>query len=588
MWYISKATSICYSRTMVDSPLLPLSQKHTAPIWAAMLAVGLSLLALPRWEDRSATASKPLPMATSQASGMQIYPHCPPLPPPSGNTIGVSSEQELWNAVNNASPGDTILIADGTYNLAAHGYFLWIDTPGVNLRSASGNREAVILDENYLGSETVTVAASNVTIADLTIQRTRTHPIHVVSTDGGDTLNTLIYNVHLIDPGQQAIKINPHGDKVYFPDNGEIACSHIELTDAGRPRIWEFNRSCYTGGVDAHWAWGWSIHDNHIEGFWCDQGLSEHAIHLWTGSRETLVERNTLVDNARGVGFGLLQSGSGRTYSDDPCPGVIGYVDHYGGLIRNNFIQASRSELFASQAGFDCGICLAQACDAKVLHNSVVSTSAPFSSIEWRFANTSAEVTNNLLSHNLRERDGATATLAGNLENAPQTLFMDAAGGDLHLVDGAGAAIDQGAQVTAGLCEEDIDGDPRPLGAARDIGADEYGTPLPEPVSDLQVDSAISSQDTITATLTWTAPVSAVLIELRYSDHPITDNDWDDRPLITGDLPGSSQSHTAALGYAGGTVYFALKWQAASELWSPVSNNAFWPLRKVRLPLIAR
>ena len=77
--------------------------------------------------------------------------------------------------------------------------------------------------------------SAGLTIADLTIQRAGTHPIHV-TTGSGDTLNTLIYNVHLIDPAQQAIKINPNPGG-YYPDNGVIACSHLELTDAGRPHV---------------------------------------------------------------------------------------------------------------------------------------------------------------------------------------------------------------------------------------------------------------------------------------------------------------------------------------------------------------
>lgn len=42
---------------------------------------------------------------------------CEPLPPPSGNVVNVDSVSTLQNAVNNASAGDTILIADGVYNL---------------------------------------------------------------------------------------------------------------------------------------------------------------------------------------------------------------------------------------------------------------------------------------------------------------------------------------------------------------------------------------------------------------------------------------------------------------------------------------
>ena len=100
------------------------------------------------------------------------------------------------------------------------------------------------------------VAGSNITVADLTIWRARTHPIHVTSQPGQHTLNTMLYNIRLIDPGQQALKINAHAGKDTFPDQGTLACSYLELTDAGRPKIWEINGSCYTGGLDAHEAEG--------------------------------------------------------------------------------------------------------------------------------------------------------------------------------------------------------------------------------------------------------------------------------------------------------------------------------------------
>lgn len=416
-----------------------------------------------------ATPIMPLfaPPARAAAAGQ-----CAPLPAPTGNIITVDPAQaaNLDDIVNSAVSGDTILLADGTYEL--HGDYLWFDTPGVTLRSASGNREAVILDGNYETTEIVFVIASAITIADVTIQRALYHPIHVTASDSADTENTLIYNVHVIDPGQQAIKINQNGALTRFTDNGVVACSHIELTDAGRPKVLEVNGSCYTGGIDGHRAWGWHIRDNLIEGFWCEQGLSEHAIHFWTGSRDTLVERNELRDNARGIGFGLGQSSSNwRTYEAGLCGGATD-VGHYDGIIRNNFIYQGRAELQASQAGFECGVCLEQACGVKVFHNSVVSTAPPFSSIEWRFANTSAEITNNLASHTLRERDGATASLTGNLSSTPLSLFVNGAGGDLHLASAASPAIDQGGTISSGMSTDDFDGIPRD--AAPDLGADEY------------------------------------------------------------------------------------------------------------------
>jgi hypothetical protein len=407
----------------------------------------------------------------------QITPHhleqdfCTVLPPAGGPTIQVDDVGELVTAVNSAAPGTTILIEDGIYLL--NGAYLLLDTPGVSLRGESGDREAVVLDGNYQTTEILQIVASNVVIADMTLRKAYNHPIHVMSSTSAHTTGTLIYNVHVIDPGQQAIKINPV-DASHFPDQGVIACSRIELTEEGRSQIRD---NCYTGGIDAHQARDWEIRDNTIGGFWCASGLSEHAIHFWRGSRDTIVERNRLVDNARGVGFGLATSGPGRAYNDNPCPSAAGgYVDHYGGLIRNNFISAAQADLFISQSGFDCGICLWNACQVQASHNSIFSTQPPFSSIEWRFANTQAEVANNLTSHLMRERDGATAVLSGNVTNATGGWFVDVLSGNLHLKASASAAIDSAALLQA--VPSDVDGDPRPLGASADVGADELN-PLP-------------------------------------------------------------------------------------------------------------
>jgi len=395
--------------------------------------------------------------------------YCPPEPPPVGNVIQVDATQsaDLDDIVVGAQIGDTILLADGTYDL--QGDFLWFDVPNVTMRSASGNREAVIIDGGYQTNSIVNVATSFVTIADLTLKRAINHPVHVMSVSGTDTVGTRLYNLHIIDPGQQAVKVNP-ATAGKHPDFGELACSHLELTDDGRPFIWQINNSCYTGGIDAHQADGWIVRDNIFEGFWCEEGLSEHAVHFWKGSRDTIVERNMIRNNARGIGFGLGANDGGRTYPEDICLQVP-YIGHYGGIIRNNFIFQGRDELRDSEAGFDCGICLAQACETNVIHNSVVATSTPFSSIEWRFANTTASIVNNLTSHNLMPRDGAQAALAGNLASAPLTLFLDGPGGDLHLLPGASVAIDQGLPLPPAIIDDDFDGDYR-IGIP-DIGADE-------------------------------------------------------------------------------------------------------------------
>lgn len=397
---------------------------------------------------------------------------CTPLQLASSNIISVDPSQasQLQSIISSAKPGDTILLADGVYKL--EGSNLWLSTPGISLRSSSGNPAGVILDGSYKSSEVITVAASDITIAELTISRASTHPLHVISSNLGNTENTLIYRVNLIDPGEQAIKINPHAEGSYV-DNGTVACSSIKLTEQGRPHVNTAAGGCYTGGIDAHQARDWTIRDNYIEGFWCASGLSEYAIHFWRGSRDTLIERNFLKDNARGIGLGMMNSGAARSYDDNSCPEAKdAYIGHYGGIIRNNFIHASATGLFDSSAGFDCGICLWSSCKTTTTHNTIVSTANNFSSIEWRFAGSAGHaIYNNIATHSLRERDGASGNLKGNLEHAGLSLFVDGQQGDLHLTTTASSAIDKGLKLYPGVNDFDFDNEPRDR--SPDIGADE-------------------------------------------------------------------------------------------------------------------
>jgi hypothetical protein len=521
------------------------------------LGLVLVLALMTTW-DGIAQAAYPVRESAEDIAALSAASHCPALLPPTGNIVNVSTEAELWNVVNSSPPYTTILLADGTYNLGQNGHYLWFDTPNVTLRSASGNREAVILDDNYSATEIVTIAASNVTLADITIKRAGTHPVHVVTSSSANTLNTLIYNVHIIDPGQQAIKINPSTSS-YYLDNGTVACSRIELTDAGRQKVWEINSSCYTGGVDGHQARNWVIRDNLIEGFWCSGGLSEHGIHLWSNSTDTLVERNMIVDCARGIGFGLGSSG------------------HSGGIIRNNMIHVNQ----------DVGIGLETSPSTKVYNNTVYNGNDYMASIEYRFAATSGvQIINNLTNKSILQRDGATGTLQNNVTNAQASWFASAAAGDLHLASSISGVVD-GGQTLADVTD-DYDGDARPIGSASDVGADEYDAPPPSAVTDLRVTRAITTTGTLTATLRWTAPANAVTTTLRCSDTLITEANWTSALLLTSTLSGTTQSYTATAAYTGGMAYFALKSQNTEGAWSALSNNAFWPRRDVYLPLVTR
>ncbi len=395
---------------------------------------------------------------------------CAPLAPATGEVVDVTPEQadELPQIVRDAAAGSTIVLSPGTYRIAAEGEGsrrLQFHRAGVTLRSSTDDAADVILDGEYRTNEMIFIDASDVTIAHLTITHAIDHGIHVSAPGAEIVTGTRLYGLRMIDHGEQFVKVNPNGELTGFVDEGELACSEFRLTDAGRPMIERSPGGCYTGGIDAHSSRDWVVRDNRFEDIYCaGEGLAEHAIHFWSASRDTLVERNVILGCARGVGLGLVEDGRRRDYADDPFPGFSGYIGHYGGTVRSNVI-------YADHPYYDTGIELAQARGARVIHNTVVSgdgATGRYSSIDYRFSSTDAEIRNNLV-RRITERDGAMGTVTDNLEMAPLDLFVSPATGDLHLRDDATAAIDQGVALEdAGL---DLDGEPRD--AMPDFGADE-------------------------------------------------------------------------------------------------------------------
>ena len=371
----------------------------------------------------------------------------------------VNSVSTLVAAVNATQSGSdrTILVADGVYHL--DGQYLRIAVDGVTVRSENGERSEVILDGNYQTTEIFQIVASNTTIADLTLRRARDHPVHVMGGSSQDVLHTLIDNVHIIDPGEQAIKINTSG--AYTADSGRVQNSLIELTAAGRDFVENDTSNgypCYTGGIDAHKAADWIIQDNTISGFWCSNGLSEHGVHFWSESSGTLVQRNLIIDCDRGIGFGLGSSG------------------HSGGVIRNNMISHGQDHGFS-----DVGISLESAAGAQVYNNSIFFEHSYPNAVEYRFPESNnLTIINNLTNRAISARNGATAVEIGaNVTDAVADWFVDSSIGDLHLRSER-ANVTGAAREISGLVD-DFDRQSRPRGTGPDIGADEYSSAVQPP-----------------------------------------------------------------------------------------------------------
>ena len=390
---------------------------------------------------------------------------CPPLDPPQGPVVSVTptDEPQLNELIRNAEPGTTLEFQPGTYALRNG---LFVESPGITLRSSTGNPADVIVDGTATDNSVVFVQAPDVTVAEMTILGGPLHVIHSSGGAAGDAGNLIVYRTDLVDPTLAALKINPLNGAL--ADDGTLACSTLRLSVEKRNAL---GAECDVSGVSAVSVAGWTVRDNRIEGFWCPT-QSGRGISVIESSADFTIERNVIIDAQEAIRLGVYEvppDGS-RTFEDRPGCTEIPF-DYYGGVVANNMIVAAGEGIAASDPGFIWGIALWQACGTAVVHNTIASAVDAVASIEYRFARSQQRVLNNLVTHPFRDRDGADAPIAGNLEVDGLASFVDPLGGDVHLVAGA-SAIDAGVLLGDDALSHDIDGDLRV--DPPDVGADEF------------------------------------------------------------------------------------------------------------------
>lgn len=389
---------------------------------------------------------------------------CAPLAAPEGDVVTVTPGDAagLGQIIRDAAEGTTFSFEPGTYELPDG---VWIEKRGVTLRSSTGNAADVILDGGFTSGSLLSLASPDITVADMTLQRSDGHLIHVTASNGIANTGALIYRLRLINPGLAAVRMNMNTEPA---DAGVVACSMITLTDARRDAI--SDDACQSAsGVTAYGVANWTIRDNDISGFWCKAGFGGPGVSFSETSFDNVIERNVIRDAQFGIRFGVAEEDEPRREVPDP-PCTDGYYGHYRGVIRDNMISATATGLATSEQGFDSGIALWQVCDASVVHNTVASAVGEFSSIEYRFDRTTAKILNNLVTGEIIIRDDAGAPVAGNVEMAPLSEFQDPLSGDLHLVSGS-SMVDAGVNLGADGSPHDIDGEAR-VGTP-DVGADE-------------------------------------------------------------------------------------------------------------------
>jgi hypothetical protein len=418
---------------------------------------------------------------TAAASTTQPFPNnqpAPSLPAPTGTVINVSTVSQLESAVTNLQSGQTIMIAPGTYDLTGTLYVPQGLT-NIAIRGATGNAGDVVIQGDavldptspYNGSDIWGTGSGisgtipfgiwlgnvqGVTIADLTL---KDFVYDAIILNAG-VQSPLIHNVVMLDTGEQLLKSNPDGS------GGGVNNGVVEYCTIGYTSLAPNN---YTNGLDLVTVQNWIIRNNLFQNINTTNPLTTSggsgalagpAVLVWGassgyGSKNCTVEDNTFINCQREIAFGL----NAPTSITD---------DNTGGIIENNFIYRS-----GTQHG-DVSIGVWNSPGTEVAYNTIILNGDYVNAIEYRFSTTTGvNILYNLTDSAITERDGATATVTGNVTSGVQSSwFVNESVGNLHLTAAATGAIGKGKYLPE--VSTDYDGQARPSTGPTDVGADEY------------------------------------------------------------------------------------------------------------------
>lgn len=326
----------------------------------------------------------------------------------------VATPAELAAALGAASPGDVIVLADGTYPMteatcAAMGT---AESP-ITVRSASPLGARIEFD----ATEGFHVTGAHWHFEGLDIRGVCAsddaceHAFHVT---GGDAEGFILRKSRVRDFNAQ-LKVNADvdaGGQYRMANHGLVEYSEFFDTHP-RATANPVTKLNIDGGV------GWVVRGNYLHDFRKAGGNEvSYGAFMKSGGSEGLFERNLVAcskdDTSGGVRIGLSfgGGGTGAQYCAPAFdPNVPCAVEHTNGVMRNNVIvQCS-----------DVGIYVNRGANTKILFNTLIATSG----IDFRFDTTTGESHANLLAGKVRARDGAT--FAASDDVAEQSLDTFAA-----------------------------------------------------------------------------------------------------------------------------------------------------------------
>ena len=375
-------------------------------------------------------------------------------------SVSVTNPDELRAAVENASPGDVITLAPGTYDISGN----------ITCDTVADAANPIVVRAETLGEafirfnavEGFRVVAPHWTFENLDIEGVCAtddeceHAFHIT----GEADATIIrdsrlheYNAMIKGNGEP---LGANGAFVY-PD--DVLIERCEFFSAA-PR----QTANPVTPIDVVGGRRWIIRQNFIHDHAKDGGnFISFAAFLKGNSRDGLFEGNLIACellHAGQVRLGL-SFGGGGTSPDSICEDGTCSPEHQNGIMRNNIIVNCPT---------DVGIFLNKGQNVSLYNNTLYNTTG----IDVRFVESVADVRNNILNGAIRNRDGGTSTQSANLVVSStaelDALFVNPSASDFTLVNGASLVglAEVVPEVTDDFCRNTRDD------GAPDIGAVEY------------------------------------------------------------------------------------------------------------------
>lgn len=336
-----------------------------------------------------------------------------------------------------------------------------------------------------------------------------------------------------------------------------------------------------------------TIHDNSGCGIHMNGDASMGGDGLITGA---LVEGNVIYNNGRSGGGGINMDGvqssvvQNNILYNNHASGIVNFKgDGSSGPMLNEFyhnsVDMASDARWALQISDSVGT-------VKVRNNILYDRNPGRGGLALGSATDVANVDSD---YNIMDRvtpDGWNTVLtlaqwqaqgheAHSFSATPASLFVNDAAADYHLKDGS-PAIDKGQSLP--YVTSDKEGKGRPVGNCSDIGAYEWGTPVPPDTTPPAaiMDLAITNVTLTTMELNWTAPGNngtagtAFSYDLRYQRGNAGVFDWKNATRVSGvpaPLPAGTREGCRVPNLLPGTdYYFAMSAKDKSNNTSPLSN----------------